>query len=63
MIATYVYKCGYTGLTYHCQVNGVARVENESYPPGGRLLVCYNTKGQAIAGPMVSELLAWSCPQ
>jgi len=63
MTATYVYKCGYTGLVYRCKVAGVARVVNEPYPPGGRLLVCYNARGQQIAGPLVSELVSWSCPQ
>lgn len=50
MVAKFTYRCGYTGLTYRCQVDGVARVANEPYPPGGRLLVCYNAKAQAIAG-------------
>lgn len=59
VIVVYCYKCQYTGQTFRVHVHGVHSWEDEPYPPGGMLRVCRNAEGQAIAGPLVSELLSW----
>lgn len=59
MTIIYTYKCSYTGLTYRCKASGVESVQDETYPPGGLLRVCRNAKGQALCGPLVSEITYW----
>lgn len=59
MTIFYSYRCAYTGLTYRCKASGVASVQDEAYPPGGFLRVCRNTQGQALCGPLVSEITSW----
>ena len=58
--ATYTQTCTYTGDIHNCKVENIATVEDEFYAPGGTMRVMRNAKGQAIAGPLLSELSNWS---
>jgi hypothetical protein len=55
----YTYLCKYTGNIYRVKVDGARSWADEPYPPGGQLRVVRNEKGQAIAGPLVSEIIEW----
>ena len=59
MNITYTYRCSRTDLEFRVKVEDAVTVKDEPYTPGGMLRVVRNGQGQAIAGPLVSEITSW----